>query len=136
MERAAEGPKKLNVLHDRRNIPGTRSGCPAAIAKLYPVLAPRCRPSRYAIKSAVEAWCIFAPAIWLYAGHTLLIATVGLRLVFITPHLELGDHLRHRQMRSQLIVSSLLAIAAGAMGTRPELCRAAAETVGAPGGGA
>jgi uncharacterized membrane protein len=37
------------------------------------------------------------PAIWLYAGHTLLIALVGLRLVCITPHLEAGDHLRHRR---------------------------------------
>jgi hypothetical protein len=54
----------------------------------------------------------FAPAIWLYAGHTLLIAIVGLRLVFITPHLEQGDHLRHRQLSAMLlIVSSLLAIA-------------------------
>jgi hypothetical protein len=53
-----------------------------------------------------------APAIWLYAGHTLLIAAVGLRLVFITPHLELGDQLRRRQMSAiLLIVSSLLAIA-------------------------
>jgi uncharacterized membrane protein len=53
----------------------------------------------------------FAPAIWLYAGHTLLIALVGLRLVFITPHLETGDHLRHRQISGMvLIVSSLLAI--------------------------
>jgi uncharacterized membrane protein len=53
----------------------------------------------------------FAPAIWLYAGHTLLIAVVGLRLTFITPHLEQGDHLRHRQMSALLlIVSSLLAI--------------------------
>jgi len=52
-----------------------------------------------------------APAIWLYAGHTLLIAAVGLRLVSITPHLEPGDHLRHRQMSAVvLMVSSLLAI--------------------------
>ena len=54
----------------------------------------------------------FAPAIWLYAGHTLLIALVGLRLVYITPHLEQGDHLRHRQLSALLlIVSSLLAVA-------------------------
>jgi uncharacterized membrane protein len=54
----------------------------------------------------------FPPAIWLYAGHTLLIAVVGLRLVSITPHLEQGDHLRHRQLSAiLLIVSSLLAIA-------------------------
>jgi TMEM175 potassium channel family protein len=53
----------------------------------------------------------FAPAIWLYAGHTLLVAMVGLRLTFITPHLEQGYHLRHRQMSALLlIVSSLLAI--------------------------
>jgi uncharacterized membrane protein len=54
----------------------------------------------------------FAPAIWLYSGNTLLIALVGYRLVRITPHLETGDHLRHRQIAViLLIVSSLLAIA-------------------------
>ena len=54
----------------------------------------------------------FPPAIWLYAGHTLLIAAVGLRLVAITPDLEQGDHLRHRQLSSMLLmISSLLAIA-------------------------
>jgi uncharacterized membrane protein len=54
----------------------------------------------------------FAPAVWLYAGHTLLIAAVGLRLVAITPHLDQGDHLRFRQLSAVLlIVSSLLAIA-------------------------
>jgi hypothetical protein len=54
----------------------------------------------------------FAPAIWLYAGHTLLIAAVSLRLVLITPHLEQGDHLKRRQFSAiLLIVSSTLAIA-------------------------
>jgi uncharacterized membrane protein len=54
----------------------------------------------------------FAPAIWLYAGHTLVIAAVGLRLVAITPDLEEGDHLHHRQLSGiLLIVSSLLAFA-------------------------
>jgi uncharacterized membrane protein len=53
----------------------------------------------------------FPPAIWLYAGHTLLIAVISLRLAFLTPDLEPGDHLRHRQMSAiLLIVSSLLAI--------------------------
>jgi uncharacterized membrane protein len=53
-----------------------------------------------------------APAIWLYAGHTLLIALVGMRMVAITPHLEQGDHLRYRQLSALLLVaSSLLAIA-------------------------
>jgi uncharacterized membrane protein len=52
-----------------------------------------------------------APAIWLYAGHTLLIAIVSLRMIFITPHLEQGDHLRHRQLTTLLlIVSSVLAL--------------------------
>jgi hypothetical protein len=36
---------------------------------------------------AIGCFAHFAPAIRL-----------GLRLVLITPHLELGDHLRHRQM--------------------------------------
>jgi hypothetical protein len=64
----------------------------------------------------------FAPAIWLYAGHTLLIAVIGLRLVFITPHLEQGDHLRHRQMSALvLIVSSLLAIAVSFVNSRVAL---------------
>ncbi len=54
----------------------------------------------------------FAPAVWLYAVHTLLIAAVGLRLVAITPQIEHGDHLRYRQMSALLlVVSSLLAIA-------------------------
>ncbi len=54
----------------------------------------------------------FAPAIWLYAGHTFLIAALSLRLVSITPHLEQGDHLRRRQLSAILLmVSSLLAIA-------------------------
>lgn len=53
-----------------------------------------------------------APAIWLYAGHTLLIAAVGLRLVVITPHLEQGDHIRLRQLSAVLLIAcSLLAIA-------------------------
>lgn len=53
----------------------------------------------------------FAPAIWLYAGHTLLIALVGWRLISLTPELEQGDHLRDRQLSTMLlIVSSLLAI--------------------------
>jgi uncharacterized membrane protein len=61
----------------------------------------------------------FPPATWLYAGHTLLIALVGLRLVSITPHLEQGDHLRHRQLSAMLlIVSSLLAIALSFVNSR------------------
>src|SRR6201995_4414439 len=53
-----------------------------------------------------------APAVWLYAGHTLLIALVWLRLFSITPDLEKGEHLRHRQLSVLLLIAgSLLAIA-------------------------
>ena len=70
----------------------------------------------------------FAPAIWLYAGHTLLITVVGLRLVLITPHLEQGDHLRHRQMSALLlIVSSLLAIALSFVNSKVALWAAALD---------
>ena len=61
----------------------------------------------------------YAPAIWLYAGHTLLIAVVGLRLVALTPHLELGDHLRHRQLSAMLLIgTSLLAMALSFVNSR------------------
>jgi uncharacterized membrane protein len=64
----------------------------------------------------------FAPAIWLYAGHTLLIALVGMRLFFITPHMEQGDHLRHRQLSAMLlVVSSLLALAMSFVNSRVAL---------------
>jgi uncharacterized membrane protein len=60
----------------------------------------------------VGRFASLAPAIWLYAGHTALIAAVGLRLISVTPHLEQGDHLRRRQLSTMvLMVSSLLAIA-------------------------
>lgn len=54
----------------------------------------------------------FAPAVWLYIAHTLLIALIGLRLISLTPGLEPGPHLRHRRTGSiVLIVSALLAFA-------------------------
>ena len=31
-----------------------------------------------------------APAVWLYAGHLLLIALVSMRMMALTPHLEAG----------------------------------------------
>jgi hypothetical protein len=55
--------------------------------------------------------CAFAAGIRLYAGHTLLIAAVGLRLVFIRPDLELDDHLRHRRTSAIVLMVSSLAIA-------------------------
>lgn len=54
----------------------------------------------------------FAPSIWLYAGHTFLIALISMRLIGLTPKLEQGDRLRLRQMSAMLLaLSSLLAIA-------------------------
>ena len=59
----------------------------------------------------VGRYASLEPAIWLYAGHTLLIALVSMRMDAITPELEQGIHLRHRQISSILLaVSSLLAI--------------------------
>jgi TMEM175 potassium channel family protein len=53
-----------------------------------------------------------APAVWLYAVHTLLIALVGVRMASITPHMERDEHLRRRQMSSFVLIgTSLLAIA-------------------------
>ena len=67
----------------------------------------------------------FAPAIWLYAGHTLLIAAVGFRLVAITPHLEQGEHLDRRQF------SAMLLIVSSAAGDRAEFRPSAGGAVGA-----
>jgi uncharacterized membrane protein len=62
------------------------------------------------------------PAIWLYAGHTLLIAAVGMRLFAITPGLEDGEHLRRRQLSSMLLIfSSLLAIGLSFINSRMAL---------------
>lgn len=53
----------------------------------------------------------FAPTTWLYAGNTLLIAVISIRIVKLTPELEQGEHLRRRMMSATfLVVSSLLAI--------------------------
>ena len=52
-----------------------------------------------------------APAIWLYAGNTMLISAVSFRLLALTPEIERKDHLRERQIAlALLMVSSLLAI--------------------------
>jgi uncharacterized membrane protein len=52
-----------------------------------------------------------APAVWLYAGNTILISAVAFRLMALTPGIEPGDHLRDRQLSLMLlIVSSVLAI--------------------------
>jgi uncharacterized membrane protein len=52
-----------------------------------------------------------APAIWLYAGNTILISTVAFRLMSLTPNIEPGDHLRDRQMSLVLLIlSSVFAV--------------------------
>ena len=60
----------------------------------------------------VGRFASFAPAIWLYAGNTILISAVSFQLLVLTPSFERTDHLRDRQVAlGLLIVSSLLAIA-------------------------
>jgi uncharacterized membrane protein len=52
-----------------------------------------------------------APAIWIYAGNTILISAVSFRLMALTPEKEEGDHLRRRQVSLVLLMaSSALAI--------------------------
>src|SRR5450631_52352 len=67
-------------------------------------------------------------------GISLVIAAVGLRLVFITPHLEQGDHLRHRQV-SVVAADGLIAACDCA-----EFCQSAVGVLNLPdrcsGGGA
>jgi uncharacterized membrane protein len=59
----------------------------------------------------VGRYASLAPAVWLYAGHILLIALVSTRMMALTPRLEPGDHLRAKQMGAMLLaVSALLAI--------------------------
>jgi uncharacterized membrane protein len=55
---------------------------------------------------------ILAPAIWLYAGNTILISAVAYRMMALTPEIEEGDPLRHRRLSLTLLMcSSALAIA-------------------------
>src|SRR6201996_9510189 len=59
----------------------------------------------------VGRYASLAPAVWLYAGHILLISLVNMRMVALTPHLEGDHHLRARQMGAMLLtVSALLTI--------------------------
>lgn len=60
----------------------------------------------------VGRYASFAPAVWLYAGHMLLIALISMRMVKLTPELERGDYLRRRTASALfLAVSSLLTLA-------------------------
>ena len=59
----------------------------------------------------IGRYASFAPAVWLYAGHMLLIALISMRMVALMPELEHGDHLRRRTTSAVFLsVSSLLAI--------------------------
>ncbi len=59
----------------------------------------------------VGRYASLAPAIWLYAGHMLLVALVSIRMVALTPELERGDHLRRRTTSAAfLAVSSVLTL--------------------------
>jgi uncharacterized membrane protein len=58
----------------------------------------------------VGRFVMFAPAIWLYAGNTLLIVAVAYRLLALT-ELEADEHRRDRQRALALLaLSSILAI--------------------------
>lgn len=58
----------------------------------------------------VGRFVMFAPAIWLYAGNTLLVVVVAFRLLALT-EVEPGDHRRDRQASLAILaLSSLLAI--------------------------
>lgn len=53
----------------------------------------------------------YAPAVWLYAGNTALIAAVGAWMMALLPDVEPGDHLVARRVSlATLFVSSVLAI--------------------------
>jgi uncharacterized membrane protein len=61
--------------------------------------------------TVVGRFANLAPAIWLYAGNTILISAVAFRLMALTPDIERGDHLRVRYASLILLmVSSMLAI--------------------------
>jgi uncharacterized membrane protein len=59
----------------------------------------------------VGRYASLAPAVWLYAGHLLLIALVNMHMMKLTPDLEQNAHLRARQLGGMLLaVSALLTI--------------------------
>jgi uncharacterized membrane protein len=60
----------------------------------------------------VGRFASLAPAIWLYAGNTILISAVSFRLLALTPEFERFEHLRERRISlALLVISSALAIA-------------------------
>jgi uncharacterized membrane protein len=64
----------------------------------------------------------FAPAIWLYAANTILVAAVSFRLIALAPEIEHGHPLRDRTAALiLLIVSSVLAVAGSFVSPRQAL---------------
>jgi uncharacterized membrane protein len=51
-----------------------------------------------------------APAIWLYAGNTLVVSLVGARLLALVPDVEQVDRRRHQLGLAMLVGSSLIVI--------------------------
>lgn len=62
-----------------------------------------------------------APAIWLYAGNTLILSAIGLRLLALIPDVEPGKQRDHQFLLAVLIVSSGLAIGWSFIGPRHAL---------------
>jgi len=56
----------------------------------------------------VGRYASLAPAVWLYAGHLLLIALVSMQMVALTPHLERGEHFRANRLGGTVLVASAL----------------------------
>ena len=56
----------------------------------------------------VGRYASLAPAIWLYAGHLLLIALLNMRMTKLTPELEHSTHLKARQLGGMLLAASAL----------------------------
>jgi uncharacterized membrane protein len=72
--------------------------------------------------TVVGRFANLAPAIWLYAGNTILISAVALRLMALTPDIERGHHLRGRYASLILLMaSSVLAIALSFVSPRQAL---------------
>jgi uncharacterized membrane protein len=60
----------------------------------------------------VGRFAALAPAVWLYAGNTILISAVAFRMMALTPEIEKDHHLRDRRFSLMVLMgSSALAIA-------------------------
>lgn len=55
---------------------------------------------------AVGRFPNLAPAIWLYAGNTIVIGLIAFRMLALTPAIERTDHLRERQLSLGLLIGT------------------------------